>query len=107
MIDPTSGEVWVNGENVAAAPKRKLHGLRRRLQVVFQDPYRSLDPRMTVGESIVEGPVNFGVPKEEAWKRAQEFMKIVRLSPDALNRYPNQFSGGHASAHFDRPRTRL
>ena len=52
------------------------------------------DPRMTVGESIVEGPVNFGVPKEEAWKRAQEFMKIVRLSPDALNRYPNQFSGG-------------
>ena len=49
---------------------------------------------MTVGESIVEGPVNFGVPKEEAWKRAQEFMKIVRLSPDALNRYPNQFSGG-------------
>ncbi|WP_455764574.1 ABC transporter ATP-binding protein [Sutterella wadsworthensis] len=94
LIDPTSGEVWVNGENVAAAPKRKLHGLRRRLQVVFQDPYRSLDPRMTVGESIVEGPVNFGVPKEEAWKRAQEFMKIVRLSPDALNRYPNQFSGG-------------
>ena len=60
LIDPTSGEVWVNGENVAAAPKRKLHGLRRRLQVVFQDPYRSLDPRMTVGESIVEGPVNFG-----------------------------------------------
>ena len=94
LIDPTSGEVWVNGENVAAAPKRKLHGLRRRLQVVFQNPYRSLDPRMTVGESIVEGPVNFGVPKEEAWKRAQEFMKIVRLSPDALNRYPNQFSGG-------------
>ena len=94
LIDPTSGEVWVNGENVAAASKRKLHGLRRRLQVVFQDPYRSLDPRMTVGESIVEGPVNFGVPKEEAWKRAQEFMKIVRLSPDALNRYPNQFSGG-------------
>lgn len=76
LIDPTSGEVWVNGENVAAAPKRKLHGLRRRLQVVFQDPYRSLDPRMTVGESIVEGPVNFGVPKEEAWKRAQEFMNL-------------------------------
>ena len=94
QLKPEKGEVWVNGENVAAAPKRKLHGLRRRLQVVFQDPYRSLDPRMTVGESSVEGPVNFGVPKEEAWKRAQEFMKIVRLSPDALNRYPNQFSGG-------------
>lgn len=65
LIDPTSGEVWVNGENVAAAPKRKLHGLRRRLQMVFQDPYRSLDPRMTVGESIVEGPVNFGVPRKK------------------------------------------
>ena len=90
----TSGHVYLDGEDITEYNDRRMRSVRKKVQVVFQDPYRSLDPRMTVGESIVEGPVNFGVPKEEAWKRAQEFMKIVRLSPDALNRYPNQFSGG-------------
>lgn len=94
LIDPTSGDIIVGDENVARLPKRLLHGYRRKVQVVFQDPYRSLDPRMTVGESIIEGPVNFGIPREKAWARAEELMKLIRLSPEALNRYPNQFSGG-------------
>jgi peptide/nickel transport system ATP-binding protein len=64
------------------------------VQVVFQDPYRSLNPRRTVGASIVEGPLNFGVPYAEAWRRAEELMTLVRLQPDALNRYPSEFSGG-------------
>jgi peptide/nickel transport system ATP-binding protein len=64
------------------------------VQVIFQDPYRSLNPRQTVGASIVEGPVNFGTPHDEAWARAEELMRLVRLSPDALRRYPSEFSGG-------------
>ena len=94
LYDKTDGQVLYKGTDVHALNGKERFAFKKQVQMVFQDPYRSLDPRMTVGESIVEGPVNFGVPKEEAWKRAQEFMKIVRLSPDALNRYPNQFSGG-------------
>ncbi|MDO5532062.1 ABC transporter ATP-binding protein [Sutterella sp.] len=94
LIDPTAGEIIVDGGDIAHLPRRHLHSYRRKVQVVFQDPYRSLDPRMTVGESIIEGPVNFGVPREKAWKRAEELMGLIRLSPDVLSRYPNQFSGG-------------
>jgi peptide/nickel transport system ATP-binding protein len=61
---------------------------------VFQDPYRSLNPRRTVGQSIVEGPMNFGLAKAEAWQRAADLMALVGLEPQALDRYPHQFSGG-------------
>ena len=68
--------------------------MRRRIQIVFQDPYRSLNPRRTVGESIIEGLLNFGVPREQALQRAGETLSVVGLSPDAMRRYPHQFSGG-------------
>jgi peptide/nickel transport system ATP-binding protein len=64
------------------------------VQIVFQDPYRSLNPRRTVAASITEGPVNFGLPQAEAHNRASRLMALVGLSPDALDRYPHQFSGG-------------
>jgi peptide/nickel transport system ATP-binding protein len=64
------------------------------VQIVFQDPYRSLNPRRTVGQSIVEGPVNFGLGESEALARARDLMGLVGLSPDALDRFPHQFSGG-------------
>ena len=67
---------------------------RRRVQIVFQDPYRSLNPRRTVGASIVEGPINFGLPRPEALSRARSLMGLVGLAPDALDRFPHQFSGG-------------
>ncbi|MEO0750108.1 MAG: ATP-binding cassette domain-containing protein, partial [Pseudomonadota bacterium] len=67
---------------------------RRDIQIVFQDPYRSLNPRRTVGQSIVEGPVNFGLSETEARGRAEELMRVVGLSADALERFPHQFSGG-------------
>jgi peptide/nickel transport system ATP-binding protein len=79
---------------VAHATGRALSPFRRTVQVIFQDPYRSLNPRQTVGASIVEGPVNFGTPHDQAWARAEELMHLVRLSPDALRRYPSEFSGG-------------
>src|SRR5205085_2350913 len=67
---------------------------RRQVQIVFQDPYRSLNPRRTVGQSIVECPLNFGVPAEEAWARARELIAFVGIDQRALQRYPHEFSGG-------------
>ncbi|MEO5324440.1 ABC transporter ATP-binding protein [Mesorhizobium sp. CC13] len=86
LIEPTAGE--------AQMPDGSGKPLRRRLQIVFQDPYRSLNPRRTVGQSIIEGPMNFGVSKAAAWEKARELMALVGLDPAALNRYPHQFSGG-------------
>jgi peptide/nickel transport system ATP-binding protein len=64
------------------------------VQVVFQDPYRSLNPRRTVGAAISEGPLNFGVSRANAWQRAAELMGLVNLSAGSLGRYPHAFSGG-------------
>ena len=94
LIDPTSGSVMVAGEDIAGLSEAALRSHRRDIQIVFQDPYRSLNPRRTVGQSIVEGPMNFGVSATEADSRARELMKVVGLSPDALDRFPHQFSGG-------------
>src|SRR5204862_7531302 len=63
-------------------------------QIVFQDPYRSLNPRRKVGASIIEGPLNYGVRREIALARATNLMELVRLDAAALDRYPHQFSGG-------------
>jgi peptide/nickel transport system ATP-binding protein len=94
LIEPTSGDIEVNGRSVARLRGRQLSPFRRDVQVIFQDPYRSLNPRQSVGSSIIEGPINFGVPHAQAWNRAEELMGLVRLRPEALNRYPSEFSGG-------------
>ncbi|MDX5356316.1 MAG: ABC transporter ATP-binding protein [Rhodobacterales bacterium] len=94
LIDPTSGRVMIDGKDIAAAPKSSLRTLRRDIQIVFQDPYGSLNPRRTIGDQLVEGPVNFGVPRAQAMERARELVRIVRLGEEVLQRYPNQFSGG-------------
>jgi peptide/nickel transport system ATP-binding protein len=94
LIDPTSGRILINGENIADLNEGQLRPRRRDIQIVFQDPYRSLNPRRTVGQSIVEGPVNFGLAPAEARARAAELMRVVGLSPEALERFPHQFSGG-------------
>ncbi|MEO1284319.1 MAG: ABC transporter ATP-binding protein [Pseudomonadota bacterium] len=94
LIDPTSGEVLIAGEDIAGMREGDVRRHRRDIQIVFQDPYRSLNPRRTVGQSIVEGPVNFGLSETEARGRAEELMRVVGLSADALERFPHQFSGG-------------
>lgn len=94
LIDPTSGEILIAGNNIASMKEAELRAYRRDVQIIFQDPYRSLNPRRTVGQSIVEGPMNFGTSHEEAIQRARDLMQIVGLSPDALDRFPHQFSGG-------------
>lgn len=94
LVDPTSGEIMIEGQDIAKMSQSQLRSYRRNVQVVFQDPYRSLNPRRTVGQSIVEGPMNFGTSHEEALERARDLMEIVGLSPQALDRFPHQFSGG-------------
>jgi peptide/nickel transport system ATP-binding protein len=94
LIEPTSGAIRIGDVDVAHLPESRLRAHRRHVQFVFQDPYRSLNPRRTVGASITEGPVNFGLAPVEAMNRASRLMALVGLAPDALDRYPHQFSGG-------------
>lgn len=94
LIDPTTGEMMLGGTQLDTVHRDSLKLARKRIQIIFQDPYRSLDPRQRVGEAIIEGPLNFGVTREVAMARARELMNFVRLSPDVLSRYPNEFSGG-------------
>jgi peptide/nickel transport system ATP-binding protein len=94
LIEPTHGEVRLAGVDLTRSRRRELRALRRRVQMVFQDPFRSLNPRRSVGEAIIEGPLNYGTPRAEALQRARRLMELVRLDPAALGRYPHQFSGG-------------
>ena len=94
LIDPTEGRILWGERDVAQLPESQLRPLRSQVQVVFQDPNRSLNPRRTVGQSLVEGAMNFGQSRAEAEALAAELMGQVRLPVEALKRYPSQFSGG-------------
>ena len=91
LIDPTAGEILLHGQDIARMPAAELRPLRRRVQIVFQDPYRSLNPRRTVLEAVIEGPINYGVPRQQAIERARQLMELVRMDPASLTRYPHQF----------------
>ncbi len=94
LIEPSSGSVKIDGIEVAQATRREFKPLRRRIQIVFQDPYRSLNGRLRVGDSLVEGMRNFGFTRGEARVRAIELLQTVGLEADVMQRYPHQFSGG-------------
>ncbi|QPF82609.1 ABC transporter ATP-binding protein [Bradyrhizobium genosp. L] len=94
LIDPTSGGVRLVGREISGLSRRLLQPHRKKIQMIFQDPYRSLNPRVTVGESIAEGPINYGMPRRDALARARELLELVHLPPDAISRFPHQFSGG-------------
>ncbi|AGT08804.1 ABC transporter ATP-binding protein [Paracoccus aminophilus] len=94
LISPSAGRIELMGTDIAPLSPRALRPHRRKLQVVFQDPMRSLNPRWTIGDCLVEGPVNYGTPRAEALKEAARMIEIVGLPRDALHRYPHMFSGG-------------
>ncbi len=94
LIDPTGGQIHWGDQEVATLNERALRPLRSQVQVVFQDPNRSLNPRRTVGQSLIEGAVNFGMGTAQAQALAEKLMTQVRLPVEALRRYPSQFSGG-------------
>ena len=96
LEEPTAGKVVFGGEDWSGASGREMRRLRRNIQIVFQDPYTSLNPRMTVGD-IVGEPFEIHsdvVPKGGRRKRVQELLDLVGLNPEHINRYPHQFSGG-------------
>ncbi len=95
LIEPTSGEVWFDGRDVLKLQRTGLRELRREMQVIFQDPYASLNPRMTV-LSIVGEPLKIhGLgDRKERRERVAELLRKVGLDPDYMNRYPHEFSGG-------------
>ncbi|HSN76120.1 MAG TPA: dipeptide ABC transporter ATP-binding protein [Anaerolineae bacterium] len=95
LLPPNGGSVFFDGEDLFAMGKREFKGMRRQMQIVFQDPYSSLDPRMPVGEIISEGMMihGIGTAKERA-ETVAELLKTVGMNPYHARRYPHEFSGG-------------
>lgn len=90
----TSGSVLLRGKDLVQLSAHEMRQYRRKVQIVFQDPYRSLNPRRTVGNSLIEGLLNYGMDPKEARKKVQKALEIVGMDVSVLSRYPHQFSGG-------------
>lgn len=95
LYKPTGGRIEFDGRDIADLGEKQLHPLRRDIQMIFQDPYTSLNPRHTVG-SIIGAPlmIHKVVPRDKVLPRVQELLEIVGLNPEHYNRYPHEFSGG-------------
>ena len=93
LIEPTSGEILFDGQDLGSLKFEELRALRRKMQIVFQDPFASLDPKMTVGASIAEPLVVQGVPGDHNDK-VLELLELVGLSADHSQKFPHEFSGG-------------
>jgi len=94
LLDPDAGEVRLEDVDIAHMRSAALRPLRRRIQMVFQDPFSSLNPRQTVGDSLIAGPRAHGEDVREARRRAADMLDLVGLSPQVLQRLPHEFSGG-------------
>jgi peptide/nickel transport system ATP-binding protein/oligopeptide transport system ATP-binding protein len=95
LIEPSAGQVLYRGDDLVTLPKRELRARRRHLQIIFQDPFGSLNPRLTVGDAIAEPLVIHGVGgRAERERRVEEMLDLVRLPRAAARRYPHEFSGG-------------
>jgi peptide/nickel transport system ATP-binding protein/oligopeptide transport system ATP-binding protein len=94
LIDATSGSVKFEGEELIGASSSRIRGLRRRIQIVFQDPYASLNPRMTVQAIIAEPMKVHGQWRHGGKQKIKDIMELVGLNPEHVNRYPHEFSGG-------------
>ena len=96
LLEPTAGEVTFEGENVYKLSKEKLRKIRRNIQIIFQDPFGSLNPRMTVGDIVGESLMIHGISKNKREKeeRVKDLLKTVGLNAGHVRRYPHEFSGG-------------
>jgi oligopeptide/dipeptide ABC transporter ATP-binding protein len=94
LIEPTSGTVFFQGRNISELKERHIRSLRREMQIIFQDPYGSLNPRMTVGAMLEEPLGLHGLHRDNPKKRVAELLGLVGLSPQHASRYPHEFSGG-------------
>ncbi|MDX2484899.1 MAG: ABC transporter ATP-binding protein [Pseudodonghicola sp.] len=94
LVEPDSGQILLDGEDMNALSPQQLRHARRRVQMIFQDPYASLNPRKKILSAISEGPITQGVPVAEAHARARELLDTVGLEASAADRFPHEFSGG-------------
>jgi len=94
LVRPDRGEIAFHGTDLLRLGRRAMKPFRARIQMVFQDPYASLNPRRRVGDIIAEGPVTHGVPRKLALERARALLSLVQLDAGAMERYPHEFSGG-------------
>lgn len=96
LIEPTSGSIFFEGKDITNLDAQAMREMRRRMQIIFQDPYSSLNPRMTIGDIVTEPMLihGIGANKKERYDMARELLQKVGLHGDHLNRYPHEFSGG-------------
>src|SRR5216110_1368918 len=95
LLKPTEGTVTFLGRELTKLKREQLREMRREMQIVFQDPYASLNPRMTVGDIVAEPLVVHGIGDRSSRRRsAERLMEVVGFNPDFINRYPHEFSGG-------------
>ena len=94
LVEPTGGRIIFDGKDITPLTRRSMRDIRRELQIVFQDPYASLNPRMTVREIVAEPLRVHGLYKEGGKQRIDELLRTVGLSPEHGNRFPHEFSGG-------------
>ncbi|MGQ0743975.1 MAG: ABC transporter ATP-binding protein [Acidimicrobiales bacterium] len=94
LVEPTAGQVHFKGTDVLSLRKKPMRRLRRHMQIVFQDPYASLDPRMNVSSIVAEPLLIHGMKRKEARARVAGLLEMVRLLPEHANRYPHEFSSG-------------
>lgn len=94
LYDPSGGAIRYDGVDIAGLSRAAMKPYRKKIQMVFQDPFASLNPRRKVGEIIAEGPVTHGLHHVEALARARDLLSLVGLDPGAVDRYPHEFSGG-------------
>jgi peptide/nickel transport system ATP-binding protein len=94
LIEPTGGTIHINGKEITDLSAQAMKPLRRQIQMVFQDPFASLNPRKRVGEIIAEGPITHGTARPVAMARARELLALVGLDAGAITRFPHEFSGG-------------
>jgi oligopeptide/dipeptide ABC transporter ATP-binding protein len=95
LVEPSAGSIYFDGREITLLPQASMRRLRREMQMIFQDPYSSLNPRMRVGPTIEEGMLVHGLGnRKERRDRVTELLEVVGLRPDAAGRYPHEFSGG-------------
>src|SRR5258708_15888958 len=104
LVEPDAGEIVFKGENVITAGKERMRALRRKLQIIFQDPYASLNPRRMIGKALIEPMRVHGMADRTACEeRAKALLAEVGLPENAMMRYPHEFSGGPRPPHRTAP----
>ncbi|MBN1276401.1 MAG: ABC transporter ATP-binding protein, partial [Deltaproteobacteria bacterium] len=94
LLEPDGGKIIFNGRDISGLSESEMKPLRKNMQIIFQDPFGSLNPRMTIGQSIEEGLLTLGLKRAQRKDRVEELLRMVGISAGSSDRYPHEFSGG-------------